>query len=66
MVLSRELLLSEAADAPQTVFAYAPEVSKFDIPGWNEVPVLALAPRALPGFSPHTDAEYAMALTGVA
>ena len=66
VILSRELLLAEAAAAPTTVFAYAPEVSNFEIPGWKEVPLRALAARALPGFSPHTDAEYAMALTGVA
>ena len=66
MILGRELLLAESDAAPKTVFAYAPEVPNFEIPGWKDAPVRALAARALPGFSPHTDAEYAMALTGVA
>ena len=66
MILGRELLLAETDAAPKTVFAYAPEVPNFEIPGWKDTPVRALAARALPGFSPHTDAEYAMALTGIA
>ena len=66
VVLDRELVLSDDADAPKTVFAYVPEIPRFEIPRWNEVPLRALALRALPGFSPHADAEYAMALTGVA
>ena len=66
VILGREFLLAEAADAPTRVFAYAPEFSNFEISAWKEVPVSTLAARALPGFSPHTDTEYAMALTGFA
>ena len=66
IVLSREQVLCDAADAPVSVLAYVPEVPKFEIPGWNEVPLHSLAPRALAGFSPHSDSDYAMALTGVA
>lgn len=65
LVLGRELLLADAAAAPAAVWAYAPEIPKPDFPDWSEVPLKFLAPRALPGFSPHSDAEYAMALTGV-
>ncbi len=66
VVLERERVLADDADAPETVFAYVPGIPRFEIPRWNKVPLRALAPRALPGFSPHADAEYAMALTGVA
>ena len=64
-MLGRELLLANDAAAPAVILAYAPEDAKLDLPDWNEVPVKVLAPRALPGFSPYSDAQYAMALTGV-
>ena len=63
-VLDRELVLAGGADAPEAIFAYVPGIPSFQIPQWNKVPLRTLAPRALPGFSPHADAEYAMALTG--
>ena len=65
LVLGRELLLANEAAAPAVILAYAPDVPKLDFPDWNEVPVKVLAPQALPGFSPYSDAQYAMALTGV-
>ncbi len=63
-VLDRELAIAGGTDLPATVFAYVPGQPAFQIPHWNKVPLRTLAPRALRGFSPHTDAEYAMALTG--
>ena len=63
-LLDRELVIAGGTDAPQAVFAYAPQLPAFQIPQWTKVPLHPLAPRALPGFSPYTDAEYAMALTG--
>jgi hypothetical protein len=65
LVLGRELLLANEAAAPAVILAYAPDVPKLDFPDWNEVPVKVLTPQALPGFSPYSDAQYAMALTGV-
>jgi hypothetical protein len=66
LALKRELLLADGAAAPATVWAYAPEAPKLDFPEWTGVPLEFLAPRAMPGFSPQADAEYAIALTGVA
>ena len=66
VLLDRERVLADDADRPDTVFAYVPHIPRFEIPRWNEAPLHVLASRALDGFSPHTDAEYAMALTGVA
>jgi hypothetical protein len=65
LVLGRELLLANDSSAPAVILAYAPEDAKLDFPAWNEVPVKVLAPKALAGFSPYSDAQYAMALTGV-
>jgi len=65
LVLGRELLLAHDTSVPTVILAYAPDVTKLDFPDWTEVPVKVLAPRPLPGFSPYTDAQYAMALTGV-
>jgi hypothetical protein len=65
LALGRELLLANDAAVPAVILAYAPDVTKLDFPDWTEVPVKILAPRALPGFSPYSDAQYAMALTGV-
>lgn len=65
LALGRELLLADDTSAPAVILAYAPDVTKLDFPAWNEVPVKVLAPRALRGFSPYSDAQYAMALTGV-
>ncbi|HEV2008957.1 MAG TPA: hypothetical protein VGQ88_09580 [Burkholderiales bacterium] len=65
LALGRELLLADDTSAPTVILAYAPDVTKLDFPAWNEVPVKVLAPRALRGFSPYSDAQYAMALTGV-
>lgn len=65
LVLGRELLLANEAAAPAVILAYAPDVPKLDFPDWNEVPVKVLTPQALPGFSPYSDAQYAMALTGL-
>ena len=66
LALERELLLADGAAAPATAWAYAPEAPKLDFPEWTGVPLKFLAPRAMPGFSPQADAEYAIALTGVA
>jgi hypothetical protein len=66
IVLEREFLLADEPASPKVVFAYAPGVPAFDLPDWTEVPVNTLAPRPVPGFSPSADAEYAMALTGIA
>ncbi len=66
VVLERELMLAEEPSPPGIIWAYAPGIPAFDIPDWTEVPLTSLAPRALAGFSPDTDGEYAMALTGVA
>ena len=66
LALKRELLLADGAAASATAWAYAPEAPKLDFPEWTGVPLEFLAPRAMPGFSPQADAEYAIALTGVA
>ena len=66
LALGRELLLADDAAAPAAVFAYAPEIAQLDFPDLPDVALKFLAPRALPGFSPHADAAYAIALTGVA
>jgi hypothetical protein len=66
VVLEREFLLADEPGPPKVVFAYAPGVPAFALPEWAEVPLNALTPRPVPGFSPDADAEYAMALTGVA
>jgi len=66
VLLDRQRVLAEDATQPDTVFAYVPHIPKFEIPRWNAAPLQVLTPRALNGFSPHTDAEYAMALAGVA
>jgi hypothetical protein len=66
VILRRERMLAETAAAPSTMLAYVPEIPDFQIAGWDAGSLRALLPRALSGFSPVSEAAYAMALTGVA
>ena len=66
LLLERELLLAEAVGTPTAILAYAPEMPELHFPGWRGAPLRLLVPRALPGWLPHADGEYSIALTGVA
>jgi hypothetical protein len=65
-MLGRELLLADETSAPAVILAYAPEIARLEIADSSEIPLQQLQPKALPGFLPETDAQFAMALTGVA
>jgi hypothetical protein len=65
IILERELLLAPD-QAPALVLAYGPDVPSLDVPSAGDTALNALVPRALPGYSPQADADYAMALTEIA
>jgi hypothetical protein len=63
LLIERRLLLSD--ETPAVVLAYGAEMEKLDLAHISDVPLRAFAPRALAGYSPLSDAEYSMALTGL-
>ena len=63
LLIERRLLLSN--EAPAAVLAYGAELEKLDLTDISDVPIKAFGPRALPGYSPSSDAQYSMALTGL-
>ena len=66
LFLSRAFSVADNGGAPAVVRAYAPELPKMDFLDATGISLQVLAPRALAGFAPDSDSEYAMALTGVA
>ena len=64
LVLERRLLLAEE-QAPAVVFAYGADVTDLGLDDVDDVRLKVLAPRTLRGYSPQSDAEYGMALTGM-
>ncbi|MDB5928103.1 MAG: hypothetical protein JWN13_7039 [Betaproteobacteria bacterium] len=64
LLLERRLLLAQD-ELPSAVLAYGPSLTRLDLNFSSDIPFKVLAPRALPGYSPHTDSEYGLALTGV-
>ena len=65
LLFERQLLLAED-DAPAALLAYGASLTSADLPSASDMAVKVLTPKALLGFSPYSDAEYGMALTGVA
>jgi hypothetical protein len=63
-VLERRLLLA-AEGSPAEVFAYGASAANMDSIVVGDIPVKIFEPRALPGYSPQTDPDYAMALSSV-
>jgi hypothetical protein len=65
LLLERQLLLAED-EAPAALIAYGANLTSADLPPASDIAIKVVAPKALLGFSPYSDAEYGMALTGVA
>jgi hypothetical protein len=64
LIAERRLLLAEE-EAPAVVFAYGADVTDLGLGHVDDVRLKVLAPRRLRGYSPQSDAEYGMALTGM-
>jgi hypothetical protein len=63
LLIERQLLLSD--ETPAVVLAYGADMERLDLAHISDVPLRTFAPRTLVGYSPLSDTEYSMALTGL-